>query len=120
MQVRYSASETPTVIDDLVGGVVVHAVQASRGCSAMRLAQFQFARVGGVVRLARLAASGCRPRRIGLGVVKSGSPMPSEMTSFIVAAMSKNLRMPEGFSPATRLERYFVLPISCISPPELV
>jgi hypothetical protein len=24
----------------------------------------------------------------------------------MVAAMSKNLRIPEGFSPATRLERY--------------
>src|SRR5579872_2650859 len=30
------------------------------------------------------------------GVVKSGSPTPSEITSFIEAAMSKNLRIPEG------------------------
>ena len=43
--------------------------------------------------------------RIGLGVVKSGSPMPREITSFIVAAMSKNFRIPEGFNPATRFDR---------------
>ena len=31
------------------------------------------------------------------GVLKSGSPTPSEMQSFISAAMSKkNLRMPDG------------------------
>ena len=30
------------------------------------------------------------------GVVKSGSPTPSEMTSGIVAMTSKNFRMPDG------------------------
>src|SRR5690606_7529924 len=35
-------------------------------------------------------------RMICPGVVKFGSPMPSEMTSFMVAAMSKYRRMPEG------------------------
>jgi hypothetical protein len=34
-------------------------------------------------------------RRIESGVTKSGSPMLSEITSFIVAAMSKKRRMPE-------------------------
>src|SRR5512135_1141161 len=54
---------------------------------------------------------------MGLGVVKSGSPMPSEMTSFIVAAISKNLRMPEGFNPATRLESRPTPASSCMKPP---
>src|SRR5574342_1096905 len=58
--------------------------------------------------------------RIGLGVVKSGSPMPREITSFMVAAISKNLRMPEGFSPATRFDRRCTLVISCIEPPLLL
>ena len=53
----------------------------------------------------------------GFGVVKSGSPMPSEMTSFIVAAISKNLRMPEGFSPATRFDKRCTLVTSCIETP---
>ena len=33
---------------------------------------------------------------IGHGVTKSGSPTPSEMTSSILAAISKNLRIPDG------------------------
>src|SRR6266576_3667235 len=41
--------------------------------------------------------------RIGCGLTKSGSPMPSEMTSFIVATISKNLRMPEGGTLFTRV-----------------
>jgi hypothetical protein len=40
---------------------------------------------------------------IGLGVVKSGSPIPREITSSMVAAISKNLRMPEGFKALTVL-----------------
>jgi hypothetical protein len=39
---------------------------------------------------------------MGAGVTKSGSPMPSEMTFFIVAAMSKNRRMPDGGTDCTR------------------
>ena len=31
------------------------------------------------------------------GVMKSGSPTPKEMQSFLVAAISKNFLMPEGF-----------------------
>ena len=31
------------------------------------------------------------------GVMKSGSPTPREMQSFLVAAISKNFLMPEGF-----------------------
>src|SRR5512140_2977926 len=54
---------------------------------------------------------------MGLGVVKSGSPIPSEMTSFMVAAISKNLRMPEGRSPATRLESRPTPASSCMEPP---
>src|SRR3990172_4974498 len=42
--------------------------------------------------------------RIGGGVTKSGSPMPSEMTSSIVATISKKRRMPEGGTAATRRE----------------
>jgi hypothetical protein len=38
------------------------------------------------------------------GVVKSGSPMPRLITSFIVAAMSKKRRMPEGGTVATLCE----------------
>src|SRR4051794_40142626 len=34
--------------------------------------------------------------RIRHGVTKSGSPTPREITSSISAAMSKNLRMPDG------------------------
>src|SRR3972149_4914320 len=42
--------------------------------------------------------------RMLCGVVKSGSPMPSEITSFIVAEMSKKRRMPLGGTDATRCE----------------
>jgi len=42
--------------------------------------------------------------RITSGVTKSGSPMPREITSCMVAAMSKNLRMPDVGTAATRLE----------------
>src|SRR6266849_5331979 len=42
--------------------------------------------------------------KIGSGVTKSGSPMPSEMTFFIVAAISKKRRMPEGGTDWTRWE----------------
>jgi hypothetical protein len=34
--------------------------------------------------------------KIGSGVTKSGSPMPKEITFSIVAAMSKNFRIPDG------------------------
>src|SRR5512135_2574120 len=54
--------------------------------------------------------------RMGSGVVKSGSPTPREMTFFIVAAISKNLRIPEGFRLLTRRESERRL-ISCIRPP---
>jgi hypothetical protein len=40
--------------------------------------------------------------KIGAGVVKSGSPMPSEITSCIVAAMSKKRRIPDGGISAIR------------------
>ena len=43
----------------------------------------------------------CRTRG---GVIKSGSPIPSEITSVIVAAISKNRRMPEGGMDCTRFE----------------
>ena len=39
------------------------------------------------------------------GVVKSGSPTPRLMTSGIVAMTSKNLRMPDGGTAATRRAR---------------
>src|SRR5512146_2890050 len=39
------------------------------------------------------------------------------MTSFMVAAISKNLRMPEGLSPATRLESRPTPASSCMEPP---
>src|SRR5688500_6451791 len=58
--------------------------------------------------------------RIGFGVVKSGSPMPSEITSFMVASISKHFRMPEGLSPATRFDRSCTSVTSCIAPPTLV
>ena len=35
------------------------------------------------------------------GVLKSGSPTPNEITLSIVAAISKNFLMPEGFISAT-------------------
>src|SRR5260221_4560180 len=38
------------------------------------------------------------------GVTKSGSPMPSEITLSIVAAMSKKRRMPDGGTLRTRSE----------------
>ena len=41
------------------------------------------------------------------GVLKSGSPTPSEMQSFISAAMSKNLRMPEGRMSRAAAEMIF-------------
>src|SRR6188472_1821678 len=41
-------------------------------------------------------------RRIGSGVVKSGSPIVRLMTSFISASMSKNRRIPEGGISRTR------------------
>jgi hypothetical protein len=44
---------------------------------------------------------------MGSGVVKSGSPIPREITSFIVAAISKNFRIPEGLNAAMRRERYW-------------
>jgi len=42
---------------------------------------------------------------IGCGVVKSGSPIPSEITSSMVAAISKNFLIPEGFSAVTVLDK---------------
>ena len=41
---------------------------------------------------------------MGSGVTKSGSPMPNEITSGMVAAMSKKRRIPEGGTDATREE----------------
>src|SRR6187402_3427735 len=41
-------------------------------------------------------------RRIGSGVVKSGSPIVRLMTSFISASMSKKRRMPDGGISRTR------------------
>ena len=41
--------------------------------------------------------------RIRHGVTKSGSPTPSEITSSISAAMSKNRRMPDGGQAAMTL-----------------
>src|SRR5690606_3778514 len=41
----------------------------------------------------------------GAGETKSGSPMPSEITSSIVAAISKKRRMPEGGTVRMRSER---------------
>ena len=43
--------------------------------------------------------------RMCQGVWKSGSPMPSEMASGISARISKNLRMPDGWSEAARALR---------------
>ena len=54
-------------------------------------------------------------RTICGGVIKSGSPMPRLITSFIVAAMSKKRRMPEGGMLATLDEitlRMVVPPLS--------
>ena len=42
--------------------------------------------------------------RAAHGAEKSGSPTPSEMTSSISSASSKNRRMPEGGTDATRSE----------------
>ncbi len=39
--------------------------------------------------------------RITSGVGKSGSPTPREITSCMVAAMSKNLRIPDGLMACT-------------------
>ena len=39
------------------------------------------------------------------GVMKSGSPTPREMQSFLVAAISKNFLMPEGFPPLIGFEK---------------
>ena len=39
------------------------------------------------------------------GVSKSGSPIPNEITSFIVATISKNFRIPDGFKLITRCAR---------------
>ena len=44
-------------------------------------------------------------RRMLQGVLKSGSPTPSEITSSISAAMSKKRRMPEGFSATARRDK---------------
>ena len=41
------------------------------------------------------------------GVLKSGSPTPSEMQSYISAAMSKNVRMPEGRMSRAAAEMIF-------------
>ena len=41
------------------------------------------------------------------GVLKSGSPTPREMTPSISLTTSKNLRMPEGGTSATRRQRMF-------------
>jgi hypothetical protein len=38
------------------------------------------------------------------GVTKSGSPTPREMASFISSKMSKNFRMPEGWTCWIRLD----------------
>src|SRR6476661_10353509 len=46
--------------------------------------------------------------RIRHGVTKSGSPTPSDMTSFIWAAMSKNRRMPDGGQAATTVLSGFI------------
>jgi hypothetical protein len=43
---------------------------------------------------------------MGSGVVKSGSPIPNEITSSMVAAMSKNFRIPEGFRPFTVSDKW--------------
>src|SRR5215831_18296592 len=42
--------------------------------------------------------------RIRFGVTKSGSPIPNEITSDMVAAMSKKRRMPDGGIDSTRCE----------------
>src|SRR6266487_4985885 len=42
--------------------------------------------------------------RICSGVTKSGSPTPSEITSGMVLIISKNLRIPEGFTERTRCD----------------
>ncbi len=46
------------------------------------------------------------------GESKSGSPIPNEITSFIVDAISKNFRIPEGFKDATRSDRYDLAMVS--------
>src|SRR5579883_877065 len=50
--------------------------------------------------------------RICSGVTKSGSPTPNEMTSGIVLMMSKNLRIPEGFTDRTRSDSTSRLSVS--------
>ena len=42
---------------------------------------------------------------MGCGETKSGSPMPSEITSSMVAAISKKRRMPDGGTLRMRSER---------------
>ena len=49
--------------------------------------------------------------KITSGVTKSGSPMPRLMTSCIVAAMSKNLRIPDGGTDSTLFEMRFCMGI---------
>ena len=44
-------------------------------------------------------------RVIGSGVLKSGSPMVSEITSFISLSMSKKRRMPDGCMSRTLGDR---------------
>ncbi len=89
--------------DDLGLRVVLHLVmQVEMGRQG--LAQVQDPGIGGVMGIP-VPQRGDPGLQDGVGVVKSGSPMPNEMTSFIVAAISKNLRIPEGFKPATRSER---------------
>ena len=42
---------------------------------------------------------------IGSGVVKSGSPIVRQMTSFISSSMSKKRRMPDGWRARTLADR---------------
>src|SRR5690348_16475692 len=58
--------------------------------------------------------------RIWSGVTKSGLPTPSEITSPIVAAISKNLRMPDGLIERTRLESISRLTTPAIGHPLLI